>query len=263
MTVSIIIPLYKKIEECKHNLTTNWQYFGQSEVIVVNDNPTDKIQLDTDSFYSDKKIILMHTESNGGFAPTVNLGVRRATGDILFILNTDVLLESADWQRALQYFTADPLLFAVSLATREQDGRVLGRNEVYFDKGLFHHRGLSPNMSPAQENAVTPNGWAELGSALVRKSMWQRLGGLDEAYAPFYWEDVDISYRAKKQGWKVLLDQGVIVQHHHESTIGSFYTKEEIKKIAYRNQQYFTQKFARGPLMISSILWRLKRLFMD
>lgn len=232
-------------------------------MIVVNDNPADRAQLDADLFFIEKKITLVHTECNGGFAPAVNLGVAHATGDMLFILNTDVLLESTDWQRALKHFADDPKLFAVSFATRERDGRVLGRNEVYFEKGLFHHRGLGHDAATTKDSALTPNGWAELGSALVRRTMWQQLGGLDEAYAPFYWEDVDISYRAKKQGWKVFLDSSIVMQHHHESTIGSFYTNDEVKKIAYRNQLYFTQKFARGWLLIMYMLWRLKRFFLN
>lgn len=262
MTISIIIPLYKKIEECKRNLISNWQYFGGHEVIIVNDNPPDIAQLSSDAFFTDRKITLIHSESNGGFAPAVNLGVAHATGEILFILNTDVLLESADWQHTLKYFIDDPQLFAISLTTRERDGKLQGRNEVYFEKGLFHHRGLTLNASSCKNDTLTQNGWAELGSALIRKSMWQQLGGLDEMFAPFYWEDVDLSYRAKKQGWKVLLDSSVVAQHHHESTIGSFYTKEEVKKIAYRNQLYFTQKFARGPRLAQYFLWKLKRLLL-
>ncbi len=281
MLVSIIIPLYKKIDECKRNLESNWPFFGDCEVIVVNDNPSDKSQLISDPFFFDKKISLLHSDCNGGFAPAVNLGVSQATGDILFILNTDVLLESTDWQSILSRFTDNPLLFGVSITTRERDGKLQGRNEVYFEKGLFHHRGLSLDATAQSKHhpsshldsspdgrgrrdlipvSLLPNGWAELGSALIRKTMWQQLGGLDESYAPFYWEDVDLSYRAKQKGWQVLLATDVIVQHHHESTIGSFYTKEEIQKIAYRNQLYFSQKFARGSKLSQYFLWKLKRL---
>lgn len=282
--------MYKKIDECKRNLESNWPFFGDCEVIVVNDNPSDKSQLISDPFFSDKKISLLHSDCNGGFAPAVNLGVSQATGDILFILNTDVLLESAKWQSILSRFTDTPLLFGVSITTRERDGKLQGRNEVYFEKGLFHHRGLPLNLKPistvdsashqhlnvtksisvipakagipqrAESDTLLPNGWAELGSALIRKTMWQQLDGLDQSYAPFYWEDVDLSYRAKQKGWQVLLATDVIVQHHHESTIGSFYTKEEIQKIAYRNQLYFSQKFARGSKLSQYFLWKLKRL---
>jgi GT2 family glycosyltransferase len=72
--------------------------------------------------------------------------------------------------------------------------------------------------------------------------MIQDLIGYDEIYSPFYWEDIDLSYRAYKRGWKVIFDSEIVVEHHHESTIGKYFDKEKIKTIAYRNQFFFQWK---------------------
>ncbi|PJE58197.1 MAG: glycosyltransferase family 2 protein, partial [Candidatus Portnoybacteria bacterium CG10_big_fil_rev_8_21_14_0_10_36_7] len=48
------------------------------------------------------------------------------------------------------------------------------------------------------------------------------LNGFDELYSPFYWEDIDLSYRAWKTGYTVLFDPQVLVEHHHETTIRTF-----------------------------------------
>ena len=68
------------------------------------------------------------------------------------------------------------------------------------------------------------------------------MGLLDELYNPFYWEDIDLSYRAWKAGYKVLFDPNIKVEHRHESTIGKYFDKSKILKTAFRNQLIFHWK---------------------
>lgn len=68
------------------------------------------------------------------------------------------------------------------------------------------------------------------------------MGLLDELYNPFYWEDIDLSYRAWKAGYKILYDPTIKVEHHHESTIGKYFDKSKVLKIAFRNQMIFQWK---------------------
>ncbi len=247
-SISVIIPVYKKLNEFSQYLQHNIQFFEDCEIIIVNDDPQAHLPKDIPTIdFADLKVIWINHQENQGFGRSVNDGITKATGECLLLLNTDVKLLDDSWRTVLPEFLKNSNLFAVGLAQKEKDGHIVGRNEIYFQKGLYHHRGLPSNSKFEILNShLLSTGWAEGGSALIRKSMWDKLNGFDEAYSPFYWEDVDLSYRAKQRGWQVYFAPGIVVEHHHESTIGTEYEKSKITEIAFRNQLHFTSKFARG-----------------
>ena len=74
------------------------------------------------------------------------------------------------------------------------------------------------------------------GSGVFRRSLWVALGGMDEKLlSPFYWEDIDLCYRAAKRGYLNLWEPGAIVVHKHESTISKL-SKEYVARVRERNQ---------------------------
>jgi len=257
-SVSIIIPVYKKLNEFAINLENNIQFLNDCELIIVNDDPETHLPEQLPSKNIDlSKITWINNAKNQGFGQSVNIAAAHATSDYILLLNTDVKLLDDSWKRVVPELQKNEKVFAVSFAQKEKNERKVGRNELYFKDGLFHHRALSFNSTLTNEHlALLPTAWAEGGSALFRKSMWDTLKGFDIAYSPFYWEDVDLSYRATQRGWQVYFTPSVVVEHHHESTIGSLYTKNQIKSIAFRNQLFFTAKFATGIQKIQYFLFR-------
>lgn len=246
-SVTIIIPVYKKLDLFAESFSNNCKFFDNSQVIIINDDPVGE-NLQKDSRFSIyPKTIFIQNDQNLGFSKSVNKAAKNAKTDLIMLLNTDVFLKDLGWQKALSYFEQDPKLFAVSFSQDDGKGNMTGRNKVYFNDGLFHHSTLS--ISGRSELLETA--WAEGGSAIFRKSMWDELNGFDENFSPFYWEDVDLSYRAKTKGWKVLFAQNINILHKHESTIGSFFDKEKINKTAFAHQVYFTKKHANAIQKIS------------
>ena len=69
------------------------------------------------------------------------------------------------------------------------------------------------------------------------------MAGFNKIYAPFYWEDIDLSYRAKKHGYQIIFDSQIEVIHHHESTIGRYFSSEKIREVAFRNQLIFNWQY--------------------
>ena len=132
-----------------------------------------------------------------------------------------------------------------------EDGKILlrGRGVGKWQKGfLIHSRG---------EIDKTNTLWVNGGSGAFRKAIWEKLGGFDELYNPFYWEDIDLSYRSLKSGYKILFEPKSIVVHEHEKgSIKKKYFESEIKTIAYRNQFIFVWKNATDlNLQFSHLLW--------
>jgi len=98
--------------------------------------------------------------------------------------------------------------------------------------------------------------WVSGGSGAFRKLYWDTLGGMDPLYNPFYWEDIDIAYRAKRASCVTLFEPKSIVNHYHEEgKIRRKYSPDEVKRIAYRNQFTFIWKNATPLQLLIHIVW--------
>jgi GT2 family glycosyltransferase len=231
MKISVIIPTYNN-PEFFENFKINWQYLNGLEIVIVNDNPQNNIE---DLFKEFIGVKIIKNKINLGFSKSVNNGVKHSSGDYLLLLNDDVVLKDKSYTKAIEYFKNDIALFAVSFCQLDKSGKTTGRNKIFFKNGFFMHQAWDSNIFGI-------NGWAEGGSSLIDRKKYDELGGFDELYSPFYWEDIDLSYRAWKSGFKIFFDPKIIVYHHHETTIAKNFKNNKIKSIAYRNQLIFIWK---------------------
>lgn len=263
MNLSIVIPNYNGEEILKKNLPFVYESVknykkGKVEIIIPDDPSTDKSAEVIQEFIKSLnnknitgKTISNKDKNNAGFSKNVNRGVGLASGDILILLNTDVRPRPDFLEYLLSHFT-DPNIFAVGCMDESIEGekKVLrGRGIGKWIKGfLIHSKG---NID--QKNTL----WVSGGSGAFRKSIWDQIGGLDELYNPFYWEDIDLSYRALKSGYNINFENRSIVTHeHNKGAIKSAFKNSVITKIAYRNQFIFVWLNISDPkLLISHIVW--------
>ncbi len=249
--VSIIIPNYNGEEILKKNLPKVFDSIllykdGEVEVIVTDDcsvdnsiNVLESLGAKIHSSYPTIKFKIIKNDKNLGFASNINQGVSSANGDILVLLNTDVFPKNDFLNPLLKHF-ADPSVFAVGCMDESlENGRMIlrGRGVGLWKRGFFIHSRGEVNRT----NTLWVNG----GSGAFRKSIWEKLGGFDSLYNPFYWEDIDLSYRALKSGYKIAFEPKSIVFHEHEKgIIKRKFSSSKIKSIAYRNQFIFVWKNA-------------------
>lgn len=222
-----------------------------SEIIVVDDASSDgSAELIKEKFGHTVRLI-RHKE-NRGFSSAVNTGIRAAKGWLVCLLNTDVI-PSINFLENLLPFFRDKKVFAISLHERGY-GPSLG----IFENGFIAHR---PGK---EENIVKNTFWVSGGSGIFRKDLWIKVGWMDEGLlSPFYWEDVDICYRALKRGYKLLWDPKALVIHKHESTINiSNFSPKRLNLIKERNQLLFIWKNLTSRRMFRKhIAGILKRVF--
>ena len=266
MHISIIIPNYNGAHLLKKNLPAVFravQYYKEKthkdgEIIIVDDASTDASLSVISNFspfgdlrqFPISNFQCIANERNLGFSSTVNKGVNSALGDIIVLLNTDVSPEKEFLIPLLKHF-ADEKVFAVGAMdkSREEGKEVLrGRGIGKWQRGFLIHAAGKLN----KETSL----WVSGGSGAFRKSFWEMLCGLDELFNPFYWEDIDISYRALKSGMKIVFEKESVVFHEHErGAIQTKYSKKDIGKIAYRNQFIFVWKNADVQMLITHFVW--------
>lgn len=255
-SVSIVIPNWNGVELLKKHLPSVVKESKGREVIVVDDHSSDASVAYLHQYVPSVKII--EKAKHKGFASSVNSGVQEANGDVIILLNTDISPEKGYLEPLLIHFS-DPRVFAVGcLDKSHENGKIVlrGRGIGWWEKGMYVHR--------RGEIDKTDTAWVSGGSGAFRKSMWMELGGMDDRFDPFYWEDIDLSCQAKEKGYSVLFEPKSVVNHfHEEGKIRQEFTGKEIEHIAFRNQFYFIWKHAPLSQLLVSIVWTPIRILQE
>lgn len=190
---------------------------GDHEVIVVDDASTD----DTVEFVRREfpQVRLLALARNLRFAGANNAAARLARGEVLVFLNNDMLVAPDFLDPLLRHF-GDPDVFAVTahiqMAARWVAGHEVSETGLvrgHFEDGFFVLRHEQP-MSQAPARVIYAGG----GSTAWRRDRFLELGGFDRLFRPFYFEDLDVSYRAQKMGWSVLFEPRSLLEHKHRQT---------------------------------------------
>jgi len=214
-------------------------------IIKAADNPVNKIKeiLVVDDYSSDDSVDFVRQKfpqvkvvsqpKNFGYARTCNTGVNLAKNELVVILNADVI-PAEDFLAAVLPIFANRQIFAVSF------------NEGQFGPGkLVWREGFWEIQATAVAKETSETDWASGGSSIFRKKYWQKLGGMNELFLPFYFEDVDLGLRAKKAGFICLWEPQAKVEHKHEATINQenfrkFKNCQNIALIKERNHLLLT-----------------------
>ena len=247
------------IDDASQDESANWLKYGFSLTQQRNLNPTDshgEYELYR-GFYGSKQkkisISLIINNSNLRFAASVNRAVRLVHNPLIFLLNSDASTQPDTIKMLVHAYqsNAQPI-FAIGCLEHEGadvNSETAGKNKLWFEKGYFMHA-----KAPTDSSGETA--WACGGSALFNHEKWVELGGFDERFAPAYWEDIDLSYRAKQKGWQILFEKSAIVFHQHESTHQQVFTQNEITQLSWKHAAYFVQKHGSLWQKISHVMWQ-------
>lgn len=241
-SVSIVIPNYQKLPLIKHLPKVIAASQG-SEIIVVDDaSPDDTAQYLTKHFPQVKVVV---NQTNQRFAASCNIGVKTAHGDVVVLLNSDVAPKPNFLKPLIKHFS-DPKVFAVSCLEIQKSG-VSGKNHCQYKRGFLIH-----SAAPIGSGN---NCWATGGSSAFDRKKYLQIGGMDPLYKPAYWEDIDLSWRARQQGFTILFEPQSQVFHNHETTNVSVFGQRKMELMALRNQILFVWKNIRGRRLVEHFLW--------
>jgi GT2 family glycosyltransferase len=180
-------------------------YGNDCEIIVVDNGSTDEsINYLKSNFF---QIGIVSLKENLGFASAMNIGIKEAKGDIVIGLNNDVLAKEDFISPLASHFYNDGNLFAVAAKMLLWDRKTLnfGRAIGKFKFGIFRRTFQEPSMP-------TNTLYACGGAFAVDKDKFLKLGGFDEDMI-IYWEDLDLCYRAWKQGYETIYEPRSVVYH--------------------------------------------------
>ena len=199
LSLSVIIPVYnggEKFQRCLASLAIADP--PPQEVIVVSDGSTD----DSVAIAQAYDVSVIEVPHSQGPAKARNLGAKEAKGTVLFFLDADVEVHPPIFGQAIatlaHYREVDALIGSY-------DDDPGARNFLSQYKNLLHHY----THQQAREEASTF--WGACG--VVRRDVFQALGGFDERYRRPCVEDIELGYRLRQAGHQIRLCKTLQVKH--------------------------------------------------
>jgi O-antigen biosynthesis protein len=228
MNLSVIIVNYNAKHFLEHCLYSVQKAIAQgtvdAEVIVVDNQSADhSIDYLKPAFPC---VRFIHNSQNFGFSKACNQGLSFAHGEHILFLNPDTILPEDCFTRCLAFFDSHPETAAIGVKMLDGRGRFLKESRRAFPSpltSLFKLSGLAAAFPKSKLFSRYYLGYLDedqdhevdvLAGAfmMVRRDILDRLGGFDEDFF-MYGEDIDLSYRIQKLGYKNYYLAGVTIMH--------------------------------------------------
>ncbi len=214
--VAVVIPSWNSGELLPRCLGSLADQGVELEVLVVDNGSGDG----TLAYLEGEGVPHVSLPRNAGFAAAVNLGVARTAARAVLALNADATLAPGALATLLEALEADPGLGGVQprILQLEGDGdtapataRLYSAGQALTADGRAFELGAGEPQPPGGEEQREVFGVCG-AACLLRRELFERLGGYDEGYFSFY-EDVDLNVRARIAGWRFAYVPAAVAWH--------------------------------------------------
>lgn len=216
--VSIVIVNFNGAHHLNECLTSigNIDYQNYEVVLIDNASSDGSVDLLKNNF---PRVRIVSLQKNNGFAEGSNIGAVHASGEYIVFLNNDTKVEKK-WLSEL----VTEILSDSSIAT-------CGSKMFFYGGNIINHAGAAVTLlgngydigfGQADSRAFNnkrPVGSTCGGSMIIRKDVFQRLGGFDADHFACA-EDVDLCLRAWIYGFKNIYVPSSVVYHKYGGTLG-------------------------------------------
>lgn len=234
--ISIVIANRDHAEDLKRCLTSifeksTWENY---EIIIVENGSTDEAVFRyynevTNGPYKDRVRVVTYEYKEGesfNYSRINNVGAAAATGDYILLLNNDTEVISVNWMEELLMYAQRPDVACVGGKlyypdkTIQHAGIVIGLG-AHRTAGHTHYKQRRENLGYMGRLCYTQDVSAVTGACLmVKKSIWQELGGLDESFEVSL-NDVDLCLRAREKNYLNVFTPFAELYHYESASRGS------------------------------------------
>lgn len=239
--VSIVVPVYGK-SRLTTSCLSSIAAVGSAvpyEVIVVDDNSPD----DTAAMLRRvKNIKVLRNKENLGFTRACNVAISAASGDYVILLNNDTEVTPGWIEGLVATADSDATVAVVGAKLLYADGTLQEAGGIIWNDGSGMNYGRGDDPDKPEYNYLREVDYCSGACLLVRRDVLDLLGGLDERYAPAYYEDTDLAFAARSLGYKVVYQPKSAVVHHEGGSHGTDLSSG-IKRYQNVNRLVFVDKW--------------------
>ncbi|MDZ7833049.1 MAG: glycosyltransferase [Desulfobacterales bacterium] len=187
------------------------------DIIMVDNCSTDNSMDFVGSRFPEVKII---KNDRNNFAKALNLGIQKAEGDFVALLNNDMTVEKNWLLSAMEMFLPDEHIGAVQSKIRfMENGRINSAGVEEVEDFYFRDIGFDEKDS-GQYDQVRELQYFSGGAVFLRMACIADVGDFDEDFI-MYCEDVDYSIRCRQNGWKIFYAPKSEVLHKYQGSASS------------------------------------------
>lgn len=239
--VSIIIPVYNQWEytySCLASILSNTEGV-RYEIIIADDMSTDET---TEMLTYVENIIIVRDGENRGFLLNCNNAAQYAKGEFLFFLNNDTNVQENWLSSLLELMDSDEKIGMTGSKLVYPDGRLQEAGGIIWNDASGWNYGRLDDPEKPEYNYVKEVDYISGAAILIRRHLWVKIGGFDKRYAPAYFEDSDLAFEVRRQGYKVTLQPKSVVVHFEGISHGTS-TETGTKSYQVLNKAKFIDKW--------------------
>lgn len=239
--VSIIIPVYNQFSYTYNCLKSIAQHSGDVpyEVILADDCSTD---LTTKIKEIVSGIRLVRNEENLRFLRNCNRAAKEAKGKYILFLNNDTQVMENWLQPLVDLPEKDENIGMTGSKLIYPDGSLQEAGGIVWKDGSAWNYGHGQNPSMPEYNYVKEADYISGAAIMIRRNLWEQLGGFDERFVPAYYEDTNLAFQVRKAGFKVVFQPKSVVIHFEGISNGTD-TKTGEKAYQEINAGQFREKW--------------------
>lgn len=173
------------------------------EIVVVDNGSTDDSVSYLRSHFPDVRVL--ETDENLGFSRGINFGLRRVEGEVVVLLNNDVVVLGSEWlQHLVRPLQREPQIGITGGKLLFPDGQTIQHAGAFLTSPLAYsqHTGHGEQDQGQYDQARDVPYVTGAAMAIARRVL-DEIGLLDEQFHPFYYEEVDFCWRARAAGYRV------------------------------------------------------------
>lgn len=239
--VSIIIPAFNQFSYTYNCLRSVWKNSGEVpyEIILADDCSTDlTCQIETIV----KNIRVIRTPENYRFLRNCNYAAKEACGKYLLFLNNDTQVQLNWLMPLVSLLEKNPQAGMTGSKLIYPDGRLQEAGGILWKDGSAWNFGNGKNPALPEYCYVKEADYISGAAIMIRRSLWEQIGGFDVRYSPAYCEDSDLAFEVRKAGYHVLFQPKSVVVHFEGRSNGTD-TSSGLKSYQIINQEKFFEKW--------------------
>jgi len=220
----IIIPVYNKPDLTGSCLDSIARHTHSPYTIILIDNAsseaTKKLLRDFKETHSN--VVLIENGENVGWVKAVNRGIRQSSAPYVCVMNNDTVVETDDWL-----------------------ARLIGVAEMAGDIGLVNPDFEGKCGCPRAAKPYIEIDFCRGYCIVIKRSVIDAIGGLDEAYGLGYYDDDDFSVRAIRAGFRCVKANNVTVRHLRDSTFSELFADAKRRELHRENRELFYARWGK------------------
>lgn len=239
--VSIVIPVYNQFEYTYLCIQSIIKNSGEIHYeILIADDCSNDLTVDIEQVISGLRVI--RNAENLRFLRNCNNAAKYAKGKYILFLNNDTQVQENWLAPLIELIERDRTMGMVGSKLVYPDGRLQEAGGILWKDGSAWNYGNRSDPDLPEYNYVKEVDYISGAAIMIRRELWEEIGGFDERFAPAYYEDTDLAFEVRKHGYKVMY-QPLSVVVHFEGVSNGTNTSHGQKAYQVENAHKFYEKW--------------------